>query len=139
MELVFQPMKEEQLLLVVVCVVMLLIGLSGAFYFFYKWSVFTHNPITNAYQDFTSVHVVCNIIHKVDSIFFIFYSQVQEKQMPTAKEETGIHGSGKGLACVCVCVCVHACVRARVCALHMFERECNVFNKTILLSAHLYN
>ncbi|KAG7278262.1 hypothetical protein CRUP_036339 [Coryphaenoides rupestris] len=36
-ELVFQPMKEEQLVLVGVCVVLLIIGLSGAFYFFYKW------------------------------------------------------------------------------------------------------
>ncbi|CAL8250022.1 unnamed protein product [Boreogadus saida] len=37
MELVFQPMKEEQWVLVAVCVVMLLIGLTGALYFFFKW------------------------------------------------------------------------------------------------------
>ncbi|XP_030227310.1 epigen isoform X1 [Gadus morhua] len=37
MELVFQPMKEEQWVLVAVCVVMLLIGMTGALYFFFKW------------------------------------------------------------------------------------------------------
>ncbi|KAK0135413.1 Proepiregulin [Merluccius polli] len=37
LDLVFQPMGEEQLALVVVCVVLLIIGLSGVFYFFFKW------------------------------------------------------------------------------------------------------
>lgn len=37
MELVFQPMGEEQLILTIVCVSLLIIGLAGALYFCCKW------------------------------------------------------------------------------------------------------
>ncbi|XP_060894505.1 proepiregulin-like [Labrus mixtus] len=37
LELVFQPMAEEQILLTVFCVILLMIGLAGALYFCCKW------------------------------------------------------------------------------------------------------
>ncbi|XP_029916268.1 proepiregulin-like [Myripristis murdjan] len=37
MQLVFQPMGEEQLILTIVCVSLLIIGLAGALYFCCKW------------------------------------------------------------------------------------------------------
>ncbi|KAF7665448.1 hypothetical protein LDENG_00143150 [Lucifuga dentata] len=37
LELVFQPMKEEQLIATIVCVILLIIGLAGALYFCCKW------------------------------------------------------------------------------------------------------
>lgn len=36
-ELVFQPMGEEQIILIIFCVSLLIIGLSGALYFCCKW------------------------------------------------------------------------------------------------------
>ncbi|XP_058492390.1 proepiregulin-like [Solea solea] len=37
LELVFQPMREEQIIVTVFCLILLLIGLAGALYFCCKW------------------------------------------------------------------------------------------------------
>ncbi|GAA6226465.1 proepiregulin-like [Lates japonicus] len=37
LELVIQPMREEQIIVTVFCVSLLIIGLTGALYFCYKW------------------------------------------------------------------------------------------------------
>ncbi|XP_068594845.1 proepiregulin-like [Brachionichthys hirsutus] len=37
MELVFQPMREEQIIIIIFCVCLLIVGLSGTLYFCCKW------------------------------------------------------------------------------------------------------
>ncbi|CAL8345696.1 unnamed protein product [Lota lota] len=55
LDLVFQPMREEQLVLIAVCVVLLFIGLSGAFYFFYKWYRRNKCPLPQKRQGYMGV------------------------------------------------------------------------------------